>query len=140
MNLVKKISKALYISFIGIVIYTIFILPLKIWLNSVDFLSNQYDEKDFIKRFLLSEMKVLSWLSLLFNILIFFSYILGISLMLSLFFKGFSIDEIWSKFVFVLVTSYFAPILLSFFKEIISLKLLTYFKLENIDSNTKEKE
>ena len=138
MNLLKKISKAFYISFIGIVIYSIFILPLKIWLNSVDYLSNQYDEKDFIKRFSLSEMKVLSWLSLLFNILIFFSYILGISLMLSLFFKGFSIDEIWSKFVFVLVTSYFSPILLSFFKEIISLKLLTYFKLENIDSNTKE--
>jgi len=85
-------------------------------------------------------MKVLSWLSLFFNILIFFSYILGISLMFSLFFKGFSTDEIWNKFFFILIVSYFSPILLSFFKEMISLKLLTYFKLENIDNNTKEKE
>ena len=140
MNVIKKIAQAFYISIVGIFIYTIIILPLKIWLNSVDFLSSQYEEKTVIKRFLLSEMKVLSWLTLFFNILIFFSYLIGISLIISLLFKGFSKEEIASKFIFVFITSYFSPILLSFFKEMISLKLLTYFKLESIDSNTKEKE
>lgn len=140
MDLIKKVAKALYVSFVGTIIFTIFVLPLAIWLNSIDFLSNQYDEKYLTKRFSSSEMKVLSWLTLFFNSLIFISYILGVGLMVSLFFKGFSTDEIRNKLIFVLVISYFSPILLSFFKEMISLKLLTYFKLENIEGNTKRKE
>ncbi len=137
MKTLVQIMKAVYVSFIGIFVYTFVIFPLKIWLSSVDFLKNQYDQGDIILRFSLSEMKVLSWISLFFNIVIFLSYLIGIGLIFSLFFKDFSEEELWGKFIFVFIVSYFSPILLSFVKEMISLRLLTYFKLENLDGKIK---
>lgn len=139
MNFIKKVLTALYMSFSGIIVFSVLILPFKIWLSSLDFLVNQYNEKNYIKRFSSSEMKVLSWITLFLNCLIFLSYILGIGLIISLFFKGFAADEIWGKSVFILFASYFSSIFFSFFKELISLKLLTYFKLENIENETRLK-
>lgn len=140
MNLLNKILKALYVALANTIIYSFLLLPLSLWINAIDFLASQYNKKKVIQRYLASEMKVLSWLTLFFNSLIFLSYIFGILLIISLFFKDMSFDEIKGKFVFLFLISYFAPIILSFIKEIISLQLLTYFKLENIENNTSPNE
>jgi len=132
--------QALFTSLFGLAFYTLISLPLNIWLGATEYLARQYDPKNLNRRFASSEMKVLAWLGLFFNSLIFLSYPLGISLIISLFFKGFPPGEIIGKFIFVLLTAYFMPIILSFFKEMISLRMLIYFKLENIDENTRTEE
>ncbi len=132
----KKLLKALYTALFGLTFYSLVSLPLNIWLSSAEYLSLQYDEKNLTRRFASSEMKVLGWLGLFFNSLIFLSYILGVLLIISLFFKNFPAEEIMGKMFFVGMVSYFSPIALSFFKEMISLRLLMYFKLENIEENT----
>lgn len=140
MTFFTKIIQAIYLSNLCLISYSMFVLPLKIWLSSLEFLNNQCKEGNAIRRYSASEMKVLSWIPLFLNSLIFLAYLIGLGLIISLFFKGFTPNKIWNKFLIILITSYFSPIMLSLLKELVSIRLLTYFKLEEIADNTEKKQ
>lgn len=113
--------------------YSILLLPLKIWLDSYKYLQHLFKQDNYIKQFLNSEIKVFSWIPLFLNCLIFLMYPLGITLIISLFFKGFTFDYLKSKLIFLIFVSYFGPLLLALVKEMMNIMLLKYFKIENIE-------
>ncbi len=136
-SLLFNFFKAFYIALMTLIPFSIIKMPWKVWHDSYKYLATLYDRKNFENKFLNSELKMISWITLFLTCLIFIMYPIGISLITSLFFKGIEWSAILDKMVFLFFVTYFGPLLLTLFKEILSLALLKYFKLESIDENTK---
>lgn len=116
---------------------TCFKLPWTIWMTNVNFLERLYGKNGVEKEYLNSEIKVLSWLNLFLSGIILLSYPIGIGLIISLFFKGYYWENIFGKLFFLSIITYFSPLVISFIKEITSLSLLKYFRLESIEEIVK---
>ena len=126
------ILKALYIALKTIFIFSIFLLPWRIWWDNTKFLTRTYENKNFENKYLNSELKIINWISLFMSGVIFLMYPSGIILIISLFFKGFTLGSIFGKMFFLFMITYFGPMLLELIKEIFSISLLKFFKLESI--------
>lgn len=137
-NIFLKFFKALFVSIRMVFIMTIFRLPWSIWIENMGLLEGIYSKPGTEKHYLKSELKVFSWLHLFLSGIIFLTYPIGIGLIISLFFKGFSWENIFGKLFFLTVLTYFSPVILSFIKESVSLRLLKYFRIESIDEKLGE--
>lgn len=129
--------KALAVAISTLFIFSLILLPWRVWSDSFHFLSKLSNDQGFIKKYLHSELKVFSWVTLFITCLIFLMYPTGLILIISLFFKGFQFGVIIGKMFFLFMVTYFGPILLTFIKELFSLTLLKYFKLESLDEQLK---
>ena len=131
---VINLLKAACVSLKTIFIFSIFLLPWRIWWDNAQFLVKTYENKHFENKYLNSELKIMSWINLFLSGLIFLMYPIGVLLIISLFFKGFAYHNILGKMFFLAIVSYFGPLLLALIKEFFSLSLLKYFKMENIET------
>ncbi len=131
---VINLLKATYVSLKIIFIFSIFLLPWRIWWDNAQFLVKTYENKHFENKYLNSELKIMSWINLFLSGLIFLMYPIGIMLVISLFFKGFVFHNILRKMFFLAIFSYFSPLIWSLIKEMFSLSLLKFFKMENIET------
>lgn len=132
-----KIYKALIISVRMVFLMTCLRLPLTIWMVNVNFLERLYGKFGVEKDYLNSELKIFSWLNLFLSGIIFLTYPIGLGLIISLFFKGFNWENIFGKLFFLSIATYFSPLVLSFIKEVISLSLLKYFRIESIEEKVR---
>lgn len=132
-----KFFKALFVSIRMVILMTFFRLPWFIWYDNMNILERIYSKSGSEKQYLKSELKVFSWLSLFLSGIIFLSYPIGIGLIISLFFKGFNWENIFGKLFFLSTVTYFSPVIFSFIKEVLSLSLLKYFRIESIEENVR---
>lgn len=111
-----------------LLIVKVFVLPVKIYRNALVHLSNS-DADDSEEKNLSGDFPLYVWFVSLFNVFIVLTYPVGLVLAIL---KG--VDE-WSggfkPFLFVLIATYFYPLLLGLVREmlLITLKTLLYLKI-----------